>query len=100
MTADPVKEEPPQPLPLTIGDAALLLADALLVMGALESMAIGERDNCEPLPRGVLTCGEAWRLIPVAAALLFERFPQLVDEDAFIAALRDAALTNSASTLN
>lgn len=89
-----------EPLALTVGDAALLIRECLLVSGALESMLIGDRPENEPLPRGVLTCGEAWRLIPACACLLFDRFPQLVDPDTFNEALRTAKLHSACGSIN
>lgn len=54
---------------LTVDEAGLLLAQAVQIMGTLEAVGAHVRPDSEPLPRGMLTCGEACRLVPAVIAL-------------------------------
>jgi hypothetical protein len=85
---------------LTLSDAAVLLAEALPILGAFEVVGLGEHPNNQPLPRGLVTCGEAYRLIPALVLLLMHQYPSLNDEETFLAALRDAHLHTAAGALN
>lgn len=66
---------------LTLEEAALLYAQAALITERLEDAEIDSRRPASPLPGKVLTCGEAWNLIPLVMVLLEQRYPQLSDPD-------------------
>lgn len=82
-------------LSLSIDEAGLLLAEAVQVMGTLEAYGAQERLSSEPLPRGLLTCGEAVRLIPAVIAIVAELYPTLLDPGVLEQVLRVAALADT-----
>lgn len=82
-------------IPLARHEAAAVLVLAVNIMNALEAACIDQRPGLEPLPRGMLTCGEACQLIPAVVALIAERHPELLEEGVLEDALR-AAATNAA----
>lgn len=90
----------PPPFDLTIEQAAVMLERSMYVVGTLEAACIGERADGEPLPRGMLTCGEAMLLIPALAVLIVQRYPQLLEDDALDDALRTAATLSAAGEPN
>ena len=59
----------------------LFLAEALQLMNVLESACIDQQPQYAPLPRGILTCGEACRLVPAVIALALQLYPQLADPE-------------------
>ncbi len=69
-----------------------------LIIERLQDREIDTRGDNEPLPRGVLTCGEACQLIPLLFVLLAEKFPQFQDPDQ-LSELLAQARTESASGL-
>lgn len=81
---------PPQ---LTADDVGLLLAEAVQIMGTLEAASIQERPDGEPLPRGLLTCGEACRLVPAVVLLSLQIYPRLIEEGVLETILRNAMTT-------
>ena len=83
---------------LDIGEAAILFAHVGIILQRLEDRAIGLKPDSAPLPRGALTCGEAWFLLPVLFALIAEKFPQLSDPDQ-LSELLASARTESACGL-
>lgn len=78
---------------LTVDEAGLLLAQAVQIMGTLEAVGAHERPDSEPLPRGMLTCGEACLLVPAVIALTLQLFPQLAEDGVLEAILRNATTT-------
>lgn len=64
-------------------DAAALLYSALQIIGTLDAACIIEREYNAPLPRGMLSCGEALTLVPALVVLLLRAFPQLNDAEEF-----------------
>lgn len=80
---------------LTLHEAGVLLAEAVQVMGTLEAYSAQERESSEPLPRGLLTCGEAVRLIPAVVMLVAEMYPQLLEPNVLEESLRIAALADA-----
>jgi hypothetical protein len=84
----------------TVEEAAYLLVTANRVMGTLEAAVITEREYAEPLPRGMLTCGEACELVPALVVLLTRMHPQLVDTEALDQALRDGEIAGARGALN
>ena len=77
---------------LTRGQAAILCTEANYVIGTLEAACIDQKYDSAPLPRGMLSCGQAMRLIPVVLILLLEKFPDLREEDILNIAVHEAAL--------
>lgn len=66
-------------LDLSIDEAGAILAEAVRAMGTLEAACIHEQEDAAPLPRGLLTCGEACRMAGALVALIPERYPQLLE---------------------
>lgn len=85
---------------LTVEDAAYLLVRANQVMGALEAAVITERQYAEPLPRGMLSCGEACDLVPALVVLLTKLYPQLANPEALDQALRDGVVAGTSGAIN
>lgn len=85
---------------LTVDEAGVLLAEAVQVLGTLEGMDIIDRPETEPLPRGVLTCGEAVRLIPAIVVLVTQMYPELLEPNALEEALRIATVRGAGSIIN
>lgn len=59
-------------------EAATLLNSALQIVCTLDAACIEEKPWHAPLPRGLLTCGEAITLIPALAMILSEMYPKLM----------------------
>lgn len=76
-------------------EVGLFLAEAVQVMGGLEAAAVQERPDGEPLPRGMLNCGEACRLVPAVILLALQLYPQLAEEGVLEAILRNAMTTGT-----
>lgn len=79
---------------LPFDHAAILYATAWRIVARMQEAepAIEERGYNTPLPRGMLTCGEAQALIPLVAILLTQIHPRLVDPEALDNAIRTAVL--------
>lgn len=77
---------------LTEGEAALLLDETLRCIGTFEAACIPDRSDCAPLPSGMLSCGEAMRLLPALAIMLVQAYPRLVEPEMFAQALQLVAL--------
>lgn len=58
-----------EPPPLTVDDVGLLVADAVRLLGTLEAACVHLADPADPLPRGLLTAGEACRMVPAVLLL-------------------------------
>lgn len=84
--------EPPEPFVLPFDHAAVLYATAWRIVGRMQATEppIEDRSYGSPLPRGMLTCGEAQALIPLVAILLAQVHPLLVDPEILDAAIRAA----------
>lgn len=85
-------DKPPEVFDFPLEMAALLFERSMYVAGTLEAACIQDRGDGEPLPRGMLTCGEAMLLIPAIAVLIVQRYPQLLNDDTLDDALRMAAM--------
>ncbi len=86
---------------LLIDDPAQLAAIYMYVGVVLERMEDREihcKPDAAPLPRGVLTCGEAWQFISMLFAMLHQRYPEFADPDQ-LSELLAQARTESASGL-
>jgi hypothetical protein len=70
--------------------AAVLYVVAVSVCGRMQAAEppVDERSYGAPLPRGVLTCGEAYALLPLVMIMLAERYPALHDQAELDTALR------------
>jgi len=77
---------------------ACLYAHVGLIIERLEDREIGCKSDNAPLPRGVITCGEAWTLFPLLFVLLAQKYPELSDPDQ-LSELLAPARTASASGL-
>lgn len=77
---------------------ACVYAQIGLIIQRMEDRQIHCKADAAPLPRGVLTCGEAWQLIPLLFVLLHQRYPELADPDQ-LSELLAQARTESASGL-
>lgn len=80
---------------ITPYEAAALMFSALQVVATLDAACVQEQPFSAPLPRGFLSCGEAYTLIPALVIMLAHQFPQLLDPDQF-AQLANTALLHSA----
>jgi len=78
-----------------LDSAGLLLAEALQLMSVLEAACINEAPQYAPLPRGILTCGEACRLVPAVIALALRLHPQLADAEVLQQILLNAKTTGT-----
>lgn len=85
---------------LELGEAAILFTQVGVILQRLEDRAIGMKPDSAPLPRGVLTCGEAWFLLPVLFALIAEKFPQLSDPDQLSELLAHARMESACGLPN
>jgi hypothetical protein len=80
------------PLDLPYDHAAILFVQTVAILGRMQDSDIDERGHGSPLPRGVMTCGDAMALVPLLMILLVGVYPQLLDQDALESALRTAVL--------
>lgn len=88
--------EEAQPQEVSIEAVGLYLAEAVQIMGTLETACVHERPDYEPLPRGLLTCGEVCRLVPAVVLLALRLYPRLSDEGVLETIVRDALTTGVA----
>lgn len=77
-------------------EAAASLHEALRVGMTLAARGVEMMDNCEPLPRGLITAGESCRLVAAVITLALHAHPRLLDEDVFAHAL-EAFITGTAT---
>lgn len=59
--------------------AGVLLCEVDDMLLRMDDLELNERPANDPLPRGVLTCGQAVRFISVLSILLRQKFPQFDD---------------------
>lgn len=85
---------------LSIEDAAVLYVESLRCASALEAACIDQAPDGQPLPRGMLTCGEATTLIPALARIVLLVFPKLGDPDVLELAVRAAFARSAAGMAN
>ncbi len=84
----------------TLGQAAVLLDESLRIIGTLEAACIDTRGDCAPLPRGMLSCGEAMRLIPALVILLMQAHPRLLEPGMLEIAMDIAAMEGASGEPN
>jgi hypothetical protein len=73
--------------------AAVLLAELARTMVRIEDADIKNKPDHAPLPRGLISCGEAARYVPVLMALLRQNHKDLWEPGALAIALQQANLT-------
>jgi hypothetical protein len=91
-----VEDSPGPPAPaVTIEDAGLMLAEAIQLAGTLEAAAVEYTKDSEPLARGLLTCGEACRMVSAVVGLVLTLYPQLAELDVLETTIRHAMTTGT-----
>ena len=90
-------DPPPE---LSVESVGLYLTEAVLLMNTLEAACINERPEYEPLPRGMLTCGEVCRIVPAVIAMSLHLYPQLAEDGVLEAILRNAMTTGTTGAVN
>lgn len=80
---------------ITPYEAAALMFSALQVVATLDAACVQEQPFSAPLPRGFISCGEAYTLIPALVVMLLREFPQLMDPEQFTY-LTNTAIMHSA----
>jgi hypothetical protein len=85
-------EPPPE---VSVEAVGLYLAEAVQLMGTLEAAGIHEQEDSAPLPRGLLSCGEACRLVPAVIAMALQLHPELADPGVLETILRNALTTGT-----
>ena len=81
-----------------LSDWAALYMHIGIVIERMEDREINAKPDAAPLPRGVLTCGEAWQFMSLLFVLLHQRYPEFSDPDQ-LSELLARARTESASGL-
>jgi hypothetical protein len=85
---------------MDIDDVGLFLAEAVQLMGTLEAANVHERGNLDALPSGLITCGEACRMIPAVIALSMQLYPSLTEEGVLEAIIRKAEIAGAGGAMN
>lgn len=90
------------PLAISIGlaEAAHLLADAVRLHGTLEAAGIEYQPDHAPLPRGVLSCGEACIAVGAVIGLVLTLYPQLADPDVLVDTVAASAVRDPTGAMN
>lgn len=81
-------------------DWACVYAHVGLILQRLEDREIGDKSESAPLPRGVLTCGEAVMLLPLLFVLLAQKYPELQDPDQLSELLAHARIEGASGLPN
>jgi hypothetical protein len=85
---------------LSIEQAALLISEAREVWETMVERGVADRRESEPLPRGIFRCGQAMRLIPTLALLMYEKYPELRDDEVMQQALLSAHVQSPFHSVN
>ena len=85
---------------LTQPQAAVLFAAACAVVAKLDAIVIEARSPSDPLPRGILTCGDAMAMVSAVLVLAPQLFPALRDPEVVLDSLNSARLEFPARTIN
>lgn len=82
--------------------AAVLLAEVSLVMERLEEIDFLELPDHQPMPFGLLTCGEVGRITAALFVMLTQAYPDFHDGDVLGDSLREAMVDglSTSTTLN
>lgn len=84
---------------ITIDEAGVLLVDVLAALERLEDADLSDKRDGAPLPRGVLTCGQACRFVPALLLMILERYPDLKDDGVLDNCLRNAMAASASGVL-
>lgn len=85
---------------LDIEDAALILVTCSSILERLDEKEIDLKPTYEPLPRGVMTCGQAMTIVPLLMVLITKDYPTLLDQEVFLNVIRDASLKRASGRAN
>lgn len=83
-----------------VADWAALYMHIGLIIERMEDRDINSRRDSDPLPRGVLTCGEAWQFMSLLFVLLAQKFPDFQDPDQLSELLAVARLNDTSGLPN
>lgn len=83
-----------------ISDYAVVYTMVGLILQRMEDRGIPSKADHAPLPRGVLTCGEAWTLLPLLFMLLAQKHPELADPDQLSDLLAQARMESACGLPN
>ena len=83
-----------------LGDWARVYVHVGLILQRLEDREINYKPDSAPLPRGVLTCGEACQLFPLLFVLLAQKYPELADPDQLSELLAQARMESASGLPN
>jgi hypothetical protein len=84
----------------SLEQAAVLYVESLRIKAGFEAACIDQEPDGKPLPRGMLTCGEAVTLIPAVTYLVLLLHPTLADPDVLESAVRGAFALSAAGVAN
>ena len=79
---------------------AALYTHVGLIISRMEDRDINSKRDCEPLPRGIITCGEAWQFFSLLFVLLAQKHPALQDPDQLSELLAVARLNDTSGLPN
>lgn len=71
-----------------------------LILERMEDREINTKPDASPLPRGVLTCGEAWQFMSLLFVLLAQKHEALQDPDQLSELLAIARLNDASGRPN
>lgn len=81
-------------------DWAYVFTHLGFIIRRLEDRGITDKPDNAPLPRGVLSCGEACQLLPLLFVLLAEKYPPLSDPDQLLELLAIARMDEASGLPN
>lgn len=87
---------PCSPDDLSEFQAAVIYMQVGIIVERLEDADVSTKKAAASVPRGTVTCAEAWQFFPLLMVLLQQKFPQLADPEA-LSELLQSAYTDSAS---
>lgn len=73
---------------LTLEQAAFLFQGYIMAVTRMEVAGIEDKRPSDAIPRSILSCGDALLLIPAGLVLVAKLYPQLMDTEVLMAALR------------
>ena len=77
-------------LDLSIENVAIIFAQAIQVLARMDESEIENRKGASAIPKAVLCCEEAMLLVSAAVVLAAEMYPDLLDPETLMHALRGA----------
>ncbi len=83
-----------------LSDWAVVYTHVGLILQRLEDREINFKADAAPLPRGILTCGEACQLLPLLFVLLAQKYPELADPDQLSELLAQARMESASGLPN